>query len=194
MNRREALKHTATITGMVFSASATFGFLQGCTPTGDPGWQPQFLDSQQIKIIADIAELILPKTDTPGAIDLHVPEFIDLMLKDYISKEDQEAFIHGLIRFQEAAEEEYGYFYIESSLFERQEMLLWEESRSLNDFNNTGKMNFFLTLKELTILGYYSSEHVMKNMLNYSAVAGRFDACIPLLPEDKVYVDNNVTY
>ncbi len=82
MNRREALKRTALITGIAISSSVSMALLNGCKPSGKESWQAQFLDEEEVKLVTAICDIILPATDSPGALEIHVPEFIDLMLKE----------------------------------------------------------------------------------------------------------------
>lgn len=192
MNRRDAIKKTAGIMGMTITASAGIGLLKGCTPTGDPKWQPKFLQLDQINLISSIAESILPKTDTPGAIDLHVPEFIDLMLKDNYSPSDQKTFKEGLVSFKQNALAKFSNTFEICNQEEKTKLLKEEETKSFEHYSNSHKKTFYLILKELTILGYYTSEYVMTNMLDYHPVPGRYEGCIPITENDRLYVDNNV--
>ncbi len=192
MNRRDALKKTAGIMGMTITASAGIGLLNGCTPSGDPNWQPKFIKVDQINFISSIAESILPKTDTPGAIDLHVPEFIDLMLQDYYSTSDQKTFLDGLKSFEQNTLTKYSNTFEDCDQEEKTKLLKEEETKSLEYFNESQKKTFYLILKELTILGYYTSEYVMTKILDYHPVPGRYDGCIPITENSKLYVDNKV--
>ncbi|WP_243663404.1 gluconate 2-dehydrogenase subunit 3 family protein [Rhodothermus marinus] len=67
MDRREALKRLALLTGGALSMSTIAGVLGGCRAGSAPGYRPQTLSSDQHELVATIAELIIPETDTPGA-------------------------------------------------------------------------------------------------------------------------------
>jgi len=103
MDRREAIKRTALLMGGVVSASAIAGVLNGCAAKPSIDWKPVFLSKDQANIVSEIAEIIIPKTDTPGAKETGVPAFIDLMLKEVYAKEDQDRFLAGLKAFDEDA-------------------------------------------------------------------------------------------
>lgn len=192
MNRRDALKRTAGITGMAVTASAGIGLLNGCQPSGEPDWQPGFLTTKQVRAVSAISDVILPTTNTPGAIDLHVPEFIDLMLKDNYSFSDQTTFLSDLDAFHEKVKDTYSSDFHECTPADKQMIMEREEDLSKQAYRKDFKKSFYLTVKELTILGYYTSEYVMNNMLDYHPVPGRYEGCIPLEDEGKVFVDNNV--
>lgn len=73
MDRREALRRTALLMGGAVSAPAIMGVLKGCTARPGVDWKPEFLNDEQASIITDISEIIIPRTDTPGAKDVGVP-------------------------------------------------------------------------------------------------------------------------
>ena len=68
--------------GGAISAPAVLGVLNGCSPKPSASWQPLFLSKEAGAVVAEVAEMIIPRTDTPGARDVGVPAFIDVMLKD----------------------------------------------------------------------------------------------------------------
>ena len=83
MQRREILRRVAWMLGGAVSAPAALAILQGCSAKeaapGAAAFTPKFLDGpSQMDIVTEIAEIIIPKTDTSGAIDAGVPAFIDL--------------------------------------------------------------------------------------------------------------------
>ena len=188
MNRREALKMTASVTGFALTNSVILGVLNGCQPTGKPDWIPVFLSPEQIPLINSITDLILPSTNTPGALDVHIPEFIDLMLKDNYPEKDQDVFKNGLNTFQNQVKEKYGSFFENCSQEDKLAFLTKIDA----NITQEKEKSFYIIVKELTLLGFFTSEKVMPTMLNYNPVPGEHKPCIPLQPEDKVYVDNNV--
>lgn len=192
MNRRDALKRTAAITGFAISSSVGAGFLSGCQPTGDPGWEPVFLNKDQVKLVTSIIDVILPKTSTPGAIELHVPEFLDLMLFDNFDSEGQDLFRRGIEDFDKKVRKNYpdGFDHCNQSV--KENIIAEEEEESRISYSQTYQKSFYLSLKEISLLGYFSSEYVMRNLLNYNPVAGRYEGCIPFSEEDRLYVDDNV--
>src|SRR5687768_5595137 len=104
MDRREALRRTALLMGSALSAPAILGVLNGCTAKVTSDWKPVFLTQPQGNLVSQIAGIIIPKTETPGALETGVPSFIDLMLKVVYSKEDQERYLAGLEEFDKRAQ------------------------------------------------------------------------------------------
>ena len=183
MDRREALKRTAWLMGGVVSAPAIMGVLNGCAAKPTIDWKPVFLSQDQGILITEVAEIIIPKTDTPGAKDVGVPGFIDLMLKDVYSKEDQDRYLEGLKAFDDAAKKEYGDSFIDLSSEQRTAFVKKVHDAAVEAENATTpapERPFILMTKELTMLGFFTSEPGATQVLQYVAVPGAYKGCIPL--------------
>jgi hypothetical protein len=97
MNRRELIRNIALMLGGSFSAQTIMAMDKRETITGPKNNNSSFsLTETQQKIVAEIAEIIIPKTDTPGAKDVGVPAFIEMMLKDCYKEPEQLSFLEGL--------------------------------------------------------------------------------------------------
>ena len=183
MDRREALRRTALLMGGMVSAPAIMGVLNGCTAKPGVDWKPVFLDADQASVITDVAEIIIPRTDTPGAKDVGVPSFIDKMLNDVYSKEDQEFFLNGLKSFNEQAEQEYGDVFADLDEEDQTTYLKKVHAAAVEAENTTDpapKRPFILMMKELTMLGFFTSEAGATQVLQYVAVPGEYKGCVPL--------------
>ena len=183
MDRREALKRTAWLMGGVISAPAIAGILKGCTAKPTIDWKPEFLSNDQATLVTQVAEIIIPKTDTPGAKDVGVPGFIDTMLKDVYSKEDQDRFIEGLKKFDEGAVDAYGDPFIELSHEDQSAYVKTVHDTAVQEErgeNRPAKRPFILMTKELTMLGFFTSKAGATEVLQYVAVPGAYKGCLPL--------------
>lgn len=178
MDRREALKRTAWIMGGVVSAPAMMGILKGCAAKPTIDWKPVFLTENQGILVSQVAEIIIPKTDTPGAKDAGVPGFIDLMLKDCYAKEDQDNFISALTAFDEEAKKAHGDTFIELNAEKQTEFVKKTHEEAITA--NAEKRPFILMMKELTMLGFFTSKPGATEVLQYVAVPGSYKGCIPL--------------
>jgi hypothetical protein len=182
IDRREALRKTALLMGAAVSASALTGILQGCKATPELTYTPQFFTEDQARIVMEVAEIIIPKTDTPGAKDAGVPGFIDIMLKDCYKKEDQDRFISGIASFDEEAKKAYGDSFIYCKPEQQVELVTKTHAAALAEAkeNKEAKRPFILMAKELTLLGFFTSEPGATQVLQYVAVPGSYKGCIPL--------------
>jgi gluconate 2-dehydrogenase gamma chain len=183
MDRREAIRRTAWIMGGIVSAPAIAGVLKGCTAKPSLDWKPEFLSQEQAAIVAEVSEIIIPKTDTPGAKDTGVPRFIDLMLKDVYAKEDQERFTSGLKAFDEDANRNQGDSFLELEPAQQQAFVKQSHDEAIQaerSENRPEKRPFILMMKELTMLGFFTSEAGATQVLQYDPVPGAYKGCIPL--------------
>lgn len=188
MNRRKAIQQTAYLIGGAVSASVIAGVMSGCQPSGDPDWTPQFLTTEQAKTIEAIAETILPETDTPGAKSLHLTEFIDLMVKDTYSGYDQLQFPKGLAKLEEECQFFTGGNFLSASPEEREKFLVLHEQKGKKSQEQTGDKPFISKIKELVIVGYFTSEYAITELMNYNPIPTKFEGCVEISETPKIQV------
>ena len=119
MERREALKKTLVALGYTISIPSLIGIFESCNSNTSQTWQPEVFSTNQASTMAELAETILPKTKTPGAKDLNLDKFIDRMIKQVLSKDDQQAFLKGMDAFDAKSKELNGKNFIDSSAEQR---------------------------------------------------------------------------
>lgn len=178
MDRREALKRTAWIMGGAVSAPAILGILKGCTAKPAIDWKPVFLSTEQGALVSEVAEIIIPKTDTPGAKEVGVPGFIDQMVSECFTKEEQDKFLNGLKTFDDEARKEHGDPFIGLDAGQQTAFVKKLHDAAIN--SDAKERPFILTLKELTMLGFFTSEVGASQVLQYNAVPGSYKGCVPL--------------
>jgi len=182
MDRREALKRTAMLMGGVVSAPAIMGVLKGCTARPDIDWKPEFLNPQQAAIVTAVAEIIIPRTDTPGAKDVGVPAFIDGILKDVYAEADQKRFLDGLEAFNKQAKDVQGDDFLDLDEPDQEAFVreVHDAAVAAERGPNPPPRPFILMMKELTMLGFFTSEAGATQVLQYAPVPGSYKGCIPL--------------
>lgn len=186
MNRREAIQRVAWLMGGAISAPALLGVLNGCTPkksTAD--WKPAFLTDDQVALVAEVAEIMIPRTNTPGAKDVGVPGLIDQMLKDVYSKTDQDRYLAGLAAFDSQARQQHGRGFLELERDVQTEMVRTETQTSMaaeqaHQGPDSLPRPFILMTRELTLLGYFVSQPGATQVLQYNPLPGPFRGCVPL--------------
>lgn len=190
MTRRDALKTSGLALGYAVSASALSALFLRCQAEAKKAadWKPVFLSPQQAHTIGEIAETILPKTDTPGAKELGVPQFIDQMLKDLMSPEDQADFLAGLKQLEDTCEDTYDKPFAECNVQQREEFLLKLDNEAAKSPPSVWGITlappsptpFFRRLKSLTLFGYFSTEKVGTEILSYDPIPMGYIGCLPL--------------
>ncbi|MBW2274423.1 MAG: gluconate 2-dehydrogenase subunit 3 family protein [Deltaproteobacteria bacterium] len=196
MDRREFLERAAALAGGALSVSCT-SFLLGCEPTQIPGPSHALFTPAQRELVATATELILPATDTPGALGAGVPVFVEMILVDWYLDDERERFLAGLARLDTLARERSGKAFVHAGHAQQLEILeaLEQEglaqqpaSRRARVFSTDRRTQpaFFPALKELTLVGYYTSvvgataEHV------FEPVPARYEGCVPASERDRV--------
>jgi len=140
------------------------------------------LNAHQNETVATIAELIIPKTDTPGAREAGVPAFIDVMLADWAGDDQRQMFTAGLANVDERSRALFGKEFVACSEAQQTQILtdLDAELARLRDTKSEASKNFFQAMKWLTLTGYYTSEVGATTELHYRVVPGRYEPCYPL--------------
>jgi len=191
MNRREALvAASALFGGSIIGANA---FLSGCTPPRREG-KPfaGLLSDREISLLDEVAETILPDSESsPGAKAAKVGEFMNVIVTDCYSPEEQNVFRTGLQTLEAAAVERYGRKFGDLSREERHSFLLTLEEevraqRGSRPRQNTGR-HYYTMLKQLSVWCYFSSEIGTTKALRYEAVPGRYDGCVPYTEGQKAW-------
>ena len=189
MNRREALQRAGLVLGYAVSAPVLAGIMKGCKAAPELTYKPDFFTADQARIVSEVAEIIIPKTDTPGAKDAGVPGFIDKLVKECYKKEDQDRFLAGLQAFDDEAKKAYGDSFIDLDAAKQQEYVKKIHDAALNA-RKAGAVKdrpFILMMKELTIVGFFTSEPGATKVLQYEPVPGAYRGCVPLAEVGKTW-------
>ncbi len=181
MQRREILRRVAWMLGGAVSAPAALAVLQGCSAR-DPAdaataWVPKFFKGAQADVVSAIADIIIPKTDTSGALDAGVPAFVDLMLADVYPADSQLRFNEGCAKF-EAEAKAGGQPFLEQDR-ERRTAFVQQALQNALDGERDPKP-FILLVRELTLLGFYTSRVGITENMEYVAVPTAYHGCVPL--------------
>lgn len=135
----------------------------------------------QEDLLAEIANVIIPTTDTPGAKELNLHQFILRMVDDCFEPEEQEQFLIGLTDFDKMSEEKTGNSFLDLGEDKKERLLAALEGSRNSDHNEEKEKTvnkFYSTVKNLTVYGYTTSEYVMTNQLYYNMIPGRFIGCV----------------
>lgn len=145
MNRRELLR-----AAIGSSAGVAFvGLQRACLAAADldaPLKQP-VLDDGQREILSSISECIIPATDTPGAIEAGVPQFVELILSDWHTAEERQPVLDGMAKLDADCNAAYGRGFAACSAAEQTQALAATEGSTM-----------FTMLKSLVVNGYFTSE------------------------------------
>ncbi len=193
ITRREAIRRVAAALGSIALVGQS-AMLASC----DEGSIPQqsavseLFDTNDIALLNEIAETILPETSTPGAKAVGVGAFMALMVADSYYPGDQAIFREGLAAINAASREANGADFLAATAVDRLALLERLDSEQFRYSNNRTEQqppHFFRMMKELALLGYFTSEIGYTQAMRYTETPARFDPCVPLEPGGKIWAD-----
>jgi len=185
MKRRDAIKNTALLMGYAVSASAIAGLMSGCeTDTKTPVnmWKSKSMSETQLNTLREAAERILPATEgIVGAKDVMVERFVDEMLDGAYKPAEIASFKQGLDDLEAAAQAAYNNTFAKLKPAEMDALItrIGEAAMAVKDQDNEVEP-FFFALKEITLLGFFTSEKVGEKVLNYLPIPGGYDGDVPM--------------
>lgn len=188
MNRRDALSRVALILGGTVVGAHVF--LEGCNPAEKKAATPGTFSDSDIAYLDEIADTIIPTTNTPGAKAAKVGAFMTVMVNDCYDEKDQKVFFDGMKQLDEACNKQFGKSFMDIDATQRK-TLLTEIDKEAKDYMAKKKpedaKHYFRLMKELTLLGYFTSEIGATQALRYIAVPGKYEGCIPYKKGDRAW-------
>ena len=189
IDRRTALRRL-TSGGVALAASATWvdtlaAFARQQAPHAHAtvaaaaqtatGWKAKVLTPHQLRTVGVLSELIIPKTDTPGAMDVHVDRFIDAVLAD-AKPAERDAFVKGLAWMDARSRTLYKQDVVTSTPAQQTELLT---RLSTGTPEAKAGVDFFTAIKTMTITGYYTTQVGLEQELGDDGVLaqGTFEGC-----------------
>lgn len=185
IDRREAIRRVTMLLGGAALIGSS-GFVAACeraqqraAGTSTAGT----FTAKDIAFLDEVAETILPATKTPGAKAAHVGAFMALMVTDGYTERDQGIFRDGMKTLDE------GSFTAATPAqrLERLEQLDREQKAYTDKKKPDDPPHFFRQMKELTLLGYFTSEIGCTQAMRYRETPGRFDPCVPYTPGETAW-------
>ena len=179
MDRREAIKTVSLLLGGTFAVSSgLLGAVERAHARAKHPGQVGVFTAQDIALLDEVADTILPETKTPGAKAAHVGAFMALMVTDTYSDRDAGVFRDGLKQLS-------GFMQLAPAQRLARLEQLDREAKTYMDARAPGAgtpPHFFRLMKELTLLGYFTSEIGVTQAQRYRETPGRFDPCEPYTP------------
>ena len=180
LQRREVLRRAAWLLGGAVSAPAALAILQGCSAKDAPSpadWTPKFFRGDEAAIVTAIADIIIPKTDTSGALDANVPAFIDSMMADVYGSDALVDFHAGCAQFDATARAGGKGFLEQDRAAQTAAVKQALEAAVAADQQ---PRPFILMARELTLLGFYTSRVGITENMEYQAVPTAYHGCVPV--------------
>lgn len=136
------------------------------------------LSADQANVLAGLVDTLIPATDTPGATELAVPQFIQKMVTDCYDTSAQQNLAKGLTALDELARQTYNRPFADGNATQRTDLL-----NRLAQTTDADQKAFYALVKGLTIRGYLTSEYVMTNLTHFEPIPGYYHGCVPVVAQ-----------
>jgi len=177
LTRRAALQRFTAVAGGAITAATCNGLLVRAAAAADSQSAPVFFDDDRFALLKRMVDLMIPETDTPGAVGAGVHYFIDLMLAEWASEDRRKRYADGLALISRRAREA-GVAGLVSGSTERQVAFL--ASVDSEAFAGDRADGFFPELKRMVLFAYYSSHAGATEELQYQYLVPDYQACAPI--------------
>ena len=188
IGRREAIKRVSVLLGGVALVGGS-SLLASCGRERPPAGQAVGkFSGNDVTLLDEVADTILPTTSTPGAKAAKVGPFMALMVTDCYDEKDQQVFRDGVAKLESASTKMNGKSFMDSSPAERVallESLDKEQKAYMTAKKPDDRAHYFRMMKELTLLGYFTSEIGYTQALRYKESPGHYDPCVPYAKGEK---------
>jgi hypothetical protein len=204
VSRREAIHCVAALLGSGALVGGR-GLLSACERASFPLQEAMLgeFTAEDIAFLDEIAETILPATKTPGAKAAQTGAFMALMVTDSYHPDERKVFREGMRKVDDAMRQANGVSFLQATPPQRLALLtpLDREQKRVMDarkaamdareaaatIERAAPAHYFRMMKELALLGYFTSEVGCTQALRYVESPGRFDPCIPYAPGEPAW-------
>jgi len=183
LDRREAIRRVSMLLGGVALVGET-ALWTACTAEPRAAAVGAFT-GDDVTLLGEIADTILPETKTPGAKAAGVGPFMARMVTDCYEPPDQQIFQRGMQQIDQASRKAAGRSFLAATPAQRLAVVdaLDREQKTYMDRKRPEEpSHYFRMMKELTLLGYFTSEIGCTQALRYIESPGRYDPCTPYQP------------
>ncbi len=188
MDRRKALQRTGLFAGATLLMPSMMSLFESCKADNRMHWEPLFFTAEEAKTVSMIVDMILPTTDTPGALDVKADIFIDKVVAQSYDAAGQKNMRDAIGTFNSDTKENYGAIFIHLPEVERTKVLEAAEASSAS-FNpgiwgttvgEQAPITFYRALKSMTVWAYFTSQEMGENVLSYDPIPGIYEPCKPV--------------
>ncbi len=166
MNRRNLLKKGVYGLAGVTLSSTLISTLQSCSSIEK--YRPLYFSKTEFSLLSNIVDFFIPKTETPGAVDIKVPQFIDIIISETYNIESKNNFSNKLKLLIEDLKSNNINLSDYNSI----------KSKFVSDFNNKTHNEIYDQIRDLTVWGFKTSKEIALNVLNYNPTPGYQLGCV----------------
>lgn len=183
------------VAGTSFAAAFAAGLSLRSGAAAEPpmpaiaGW-----DAPLISFTSALADTIIPATETPGAVAVGAPAFLELIVRDLLAPADRASFLSGVQSLARLLEQQTGAPFLSLPVVRRTNELARFDGETYTALANGSEANAaqasYLQLKEYTLVAFFTSQQVATTMLDYSPVPGTYEPDLPLTPQTRAFYED----
>lgn len=195
MRRRDILRLLATGAALQLAPEKIFALMREARALLSAQTALRTLDAHQEAMLRTMTELIIPRTDTPGATDVGTTAFIDLILTEWSDDAERRSFFDGLAAVDARMEDLFGKPFLECSSAQQSQILIALGEEMLEKTNDmaprrrrrglgrAGDADFYPMLRRLTLVAYYTSEAGATQELHFEVIPDKHEECAQAAPD-----------
>lgn len=175
MNRRELLKLIAIATGLPLIGADV---LTAAENAAKPAGATHVFTPEEIRFLDEVAETIIPRTSTPGAKDAEVGAFMAVYAADCYTDDQRTLFLSAISDIEKRSQAEHKKAFLELTAEQRQALLAALDKQAKAE-QTPAKPHAFTLVKQLTLLGFFTSKIGATEVLVYDEIPGGFEDRVP---------------
>ena len=175
LTRRKAIRNAVLLLGGSISVAQISPLISDVAAMS-ANYIPKFLGKHHFQMNKRLVDLIIPESDTPGALTANVHQFIDVMLDGWAAADTQLRFLDNFNNIDRRSMAMTGKTFADANRTQQIKLL---EVLDKESFSDNGTDVFFREFKALVVFGYYSSEEGASVELRYDRIPGGYRDCIP---------------
>jgi hypothetical protein len=195
MQRRDLLRLLATGAALQLAPEKMFAFMREARGLLSPETALRTLDAHQEAMLRKMTEIIIPRTETPGATDVGTTAFIDLILTEWSDDAERKGFLDGLAGVDSRTQNLFGKAFLDCSSAQQSQILVALGEEMLEKTNDmaprrrrrgvggTGDADFYPMLRRLTLVAYFTSEAGATQELHFEIIPEKHEGCAQAAPE-----------
>lgn len=184
MNRREALKRSFVVLGgAAVSTSLLSGLLVSCESEPALSFTPQFFEDAEVRSLSRVLDILLPTTDTPGALDAGVMEFLDGFATSYLPEENQTELRDGIAALTTDSQSRFDKDFLDLTDEQQIELIKAYDQAAfgkIDEENTFAAKDFYPQFKETACWAFCTSERGAKEHLQFVFDPGGYSNCVPI--------------
>jgi hypothetical protein len=168
MKRRDLLKTGVYGLAGVTLSSTLISTFQSCNSVNE--YNPVYFSNTEFSLISNMVDFFIPKTETPGAVEMKVPQFIDIIISETYNIDSKNNLSNKLKLL------------INDFKSKNVDLLDYNslKSKFMSDFKNKTHHEIYDQIRDLTVWGFKTSKEIALNVLNYNPIAGYQLGCIDI--------------